>query len=116
MRILRLSVEKMYLSVSYDVSLTRARNRVVKLLESYGFRVQKSVFEIECNESQFRHLKQSLDDILQWATTQYDEGHENMDSIKFYILSKIGEGNLDGRIDGVGAGYERVYIPDVIII
>jgi hypothetical protein len=101
MRVLRLSKEMMYVSVSYDITSTKARNRVVTLLESYGFRVQKSVFEIECNESQYRRLKIQLEAILTWANSQYPEDHCNGDSIKFYILSKVGEGNLDGRIDGL---------------
>ncbi|MBS8121723.1 CRISPR-associated endonuclease Cas2 [Candidatus Vampirococcus lugosii] len=116
MRVLRLSNEKMYLSISYDISNTKARNRIVKLLESYGFRVQKSVFEVQLNERQFKILKKQLQKILDRAKKQYPEEHNNVDSIKFYVLSKIGEGSLDGRIDGLGSGYEKIYFEEFMII
>ncbi|MDP3381587.1 MAG: CRISPR-associated endonuclease Cas2 [bacterium] len=47
MRVLRLSSEKMYLAITYDISNNKARSKIVKILTSYGFRVQKSVFEVE---------------------------------------------------------------------
>lgn len=78
--------------------------------------MQQSVYEIECNDSQYRKLKKQLSNILQQAQNNYPEWHNNIDSIKFYILSKVGEGNLEGRIDGLWEWYERVYIPDMIII
>ena len=106
----------MYISVSYDISSTKARNKVVNLLESYGFRVQKSVFEIQCNESQYKRLKKSLEKILWYAEKDYTESHTNIDSIKFYILSKSGEWSLDGRIDGLGAGFEKIYFDDCLIL
>ncbi|UFX83267.1 CRISPR-associated endonuclease Cas2 [Candidatus Absconditicoccus praedator] len=106
----------MYLSISYDITNTKARNRVVKLLESYGFRVQKSVFEVQLNDRQFKILKKQLKKILDWAKKQYPDEHENIDSVKFYILSKVGEGNLDGRVDGIGDGYEKIYFEEFMII
>ena len=89
MRVLRLSKQKMYLTVTYDISLDKARNKIVNLLDSYGFRVQKSVYEIQLNSKQFKILKKQMDRILKWTKRQYSEDHENIDSIKFYILSKI---------------------------
>ncbi len=106
----------MYLSISYDISSTKARNKVVKLLESYGFRVQKSVFEVQLNKRQYKLLKKDLQSILKWAHKNYPEEHENIDSVKFYVLSKVGEWDLDGRIDGVGEGFEKVYFEDFLIM
>ncbi len=107
----------MYLSVTYDITWTKARNKIVKLLESYGFRVQKSVFEIELNESQYKKLKFQLWKILDKAQVYYiEQNEENNDSVKFYILSKIWEWNLEGRIDGLGNWYEKIYFPDILIL
>ena len=105
----------MYLSVSYDITDTKTRNKIVDLLESYGFRVQKSVFEIECNPSQFKMLKKQLEVLLEKADRNYSEDHCNIDSVKFYVLSKIWEWDLSGRIDGLGKGYEKIYFQDVLI-
>lgn len=65
MRVLRLSKEKMYVVATYDISSTKRRNKVVALLESYGFRVQKSVFELEMTEPQYHLLKKQLNKILE---------------------------------------------------
>lgn len=92
----------MYVCVTYDISSTKKRNKVVTLLESYGFRVQKSVFEIELTEPQFNVLKKQLSKILAYHSPitkiadEEDAGEdlgnpEDEDSIKFYILSKVGE-------------------------
>ena len=106
----------MYLSISYDISSTKARNKVVKLLESYGFRVQKSVFEVQLNKRQYKILKKKLSSILKWTNKDYTEEHINIDSVKFYILSKEWEWNLDWRIDGVGEWFEKIYFEDFLIM
>lgn len=102
MRVLRLSKEKMYAVVTYDISSTKKRNKIVALLESYGFRVQKSVFEIELTESQYFSLKKQLNKILEYGHKKWTNIDKKFviseesqrwkdDSIKFYILSKVGE-------------------------
>ncbi len=47
---------RMLYIVSYDISLTKRRNRIAKALENYGRRVQYSVFECELDEKRFRKL------------------------------------------------------------
>ena len=116
MRILYLSSEKMYLAVAYDITNNKARTRIVKILESYGFRVQKSIFEVEVNKTQFIRLKKSLNYWLEYAKSKYSEKEENNDSIKFYILSKLWEGNLEGRIDWMGEGYKQAYFEEILIL
>ncbi|MCR5411462.1 MAG: CRISPR-associated endonuclease Cas2 [Patescibacteria group bacterium] len=62
---------------------------MVEILESYGYRVQKSVFEIEITESDFIKLKMKLEKILKKAELYYQENKmESNDSVKFYILCK----------------------------
>lgn len=127
MRVLRLSKEKMYAVVTYDISSTKKRNKIVALLESYGFRVQKSVFEIELTESQYFALKKQLNKILEYGHKKWTNVGKKLviseesqwwedDSIKFYILSKVGEWNLDNRIDGLWAGYKKIHFEDVMIL
>ncbi|MDP2090941.1 MAG: CRISPR-associated endonuclease Cas2 [Candidatus Gracilibacteria bacterium] len=116
MRVLRLSSEKMYLAITYDISNNKARSKIVKILTSYGFRVQKSVFEVEITKGQYQTLKKSLTHRLEFSRKKYGDESINIDSVKFYILSKVGEGNLDGRIDGLGDGYEQAYFDDFLIL
>lgn len=42
--------------VIYDITLTKRRNKFVKLMENYGVRVQKSAFEMILNHSQYDEL------------------------------------------------------------
>ena len=116
MRILYLSSEKMYLVVAYDITNNKARNKIVKILESYGFRVQKSIFEIEINKTQFLRLKKSFNYWLEYAKDKYKKQEEVNDSIKFYILSKFWEWNLDWRIDWMGEWYKQAYFEEILII
>ncbi|WP_013334745.1 CRISPR-associated endonuclease Cas2 [Gloeothece verrucosa] len=62
--------------VCYDIVQDSRRNRVSKLLEAYGCRVQKSVFEILAAKSQYDKLKQKLEKML-----NLDE-----DQLRFYII------------------------------
>jgi len=68
--------------VCYDISDDKKRTRTGKLLEQYGERVQKSVFEINMkNSGQLNVLKQDLRLILQ--DEDYDEAN-----VRFYTLCK----------------------------
>jgi len=42
----------MFYVISYDVSDDKKRRKLAKYLESYGVRVQYSVFETELNDTQ----------------------------------------------------------------
>lgn len=46
--------------VVYDITDNRERRRVSKVLEGYGFRVQRSVFECLLNRSFKKKLKKNL--------------------------------------------------------
>ena len=63
--------------VIYDVSDNKRRRRIVKLLESYGKRVQKSAFE--CNIS-----AATAKDILKKAERWIDV---NCDSVRLYTMN-----------------------------
>lgn len=67
----------MFYLVCYDITLDRRRNRVAHLLEGYGMRVQKSVFECLLNEYQYALLQRKLG--------QYIDAQE--DQVRFYPMS-----------------------------
>lgn len=53
---------KMYV-ISYDISEDRRRNKIAKLLEGYGRRVQYSVFECRICEKNMKVLYEALQDL-----------------------------------------------------
>ncbi len=74
----------MFYLICYDIVLTRRRNRVAHLLEGYGMRVQKSVFECLLNEPQLAMLQQKL--------SRYIKAEE--DQVRFYPLSNRNRSNV----------------------
>lgn len=61
--------------ISYDITEDRLRNKVNRILSSYGTRVQKSVFELDLQPNQLSKVLRSL-------SAYAKEG----DSIRCYIL------------------------------
>jgi CRISPR-associated protein Cas2 len=73
----------MLILVTYDVSTETAAGqrrlrRVAKTCESYGQRVQKSVFECRVNQMQFEQLEREL----------LEEIDEDKDNLRFYRLTE----------------------------
>ena len=64
--------------VSYDVSDDRRRYRLVKVLEGYGVRVQKSIFECWLLPSQLLELKSRIAPFI----------HPSEDCIAYYSLTQ----------------------------
>jgi CRISPR-associated protein Cas2 len=96
----------MDLIVTYDVDTTspdgqRRLRRVAKVCEGYGQRVQFSVFEIVCNES----------DKLKLVAALRDEIDEERDSIRIYRLPG---GALDD-IEFLGMGRDLDHRDPLII-
>lgn len=54
--------------ISYDISEDKRRNRIAKLLEGYGCRVQYSVFECHINEKRLKVLYAGLQNLVQDMT------------------------------------------------
>ncbi len=97
----------MLVLVSYDVSFedpggkTRLR-RIAKICESYGQRVQYSVFECVVDPAQWAHLRHRL----------LEAYNEEVDSLRFYFLGK----NWQRRIEQHGAGDTYDPESDVLIL
>lgn len=67
----------MFYLVCYDIVSDTRRNKVSKLLEAYGFRVQKSVFECILDEKQYETLSKYLIRLV----------NKREDQIRFYPMS-----------------------------
>lgn len=67
----------MFYLICYDIVLDRRRNKVAHILEGYGMRVQKSVFECVLNADQYQMLQRKLN--------RYIKPEE--DQVRFYPLS-----------------------------
>jgi len=80
--------------VCYDISSDKRRNRVAKACESYGARIQYSVFECPLDETRFQQLKAELGDII----------HRDEDQVLFVTLGpESGDASL--RIESIGHPY-----------
>lgn len=55
--------EKHYL-ISYDMADDKRRNRIVKLLMNYAYRVQYSVFEFSATDVIYQKIKNRIDEII----------------------------------------------------
>ena len=85
----------MWVLVTYDVNTETAEGRsrlrqVTKTWESYGQRVQKSVFECTVSATIFHRMRSQLLNIID----------ENLDGIRFY---KLPEGR-EKRVEEYGVG------------
>lgn len=67
----------MYLLITYDISSDKRRNKIDKLLSSYGHRVNYSVFELEVKS----HIHNEIKTKLTLLIGKYD-------SIRIYRLDK----------------------------
>lgn len=66
----------MFHVITYDIADDRRRNQLAKVLEGFGYRVQRSVFEAHLSSSQFEALKRAAARVI----------HPAEDSIRYYSL------------------------------
>ena len=52
--------KKLFALIIYDIVENKPRQKLAKLLEGYGFRIQKSAFEAELSEKKFDKLIEEL--------------------------------------------------------
>ena len=67
----------MYILITYDTSQTKRRTKVEKLLSSYGFRVNYSVFELNISKVKYRDVLKSLKNLA-----------KKEDNIRVYIQNQ----------------------------
>lgn len=98
----------MFILVTYDVCTkepkvgARRLRRVAKVCESYGIRVQNSVFECQVGKKEWVVLKSSL----------LKEINIDEDSLRFYFLDNIGVNKIEHH--GIAAPPNLQY--DVLVI
>lgn len=75
-------LEKFTVIILYDISNDKKRSRLIKILNSFGFRIQKSVFECLLSRNKYKKLIIKLDKFIK------QEKNEEDDSIIVYRLNK----------------------------
>ena len=75
-------MNKRMVLIIYDISDNRRRSRMVKVLESFGVRVQKSAFEAILRPNKYRKLLNSIKNIP-----------EKTDSVRVYKIQ--GQGTVE---------------------
>lgn len=50
--------------IAYDIPNDRRRNKVAKILETYGDRVQYSVFVVDCSPAALLRLKDEVEEVI----------------------------------------------------
>lgn len=89
---------KIFVLIIYDIVQNRKRQKLAKLMEGYGFRVQKSAFESELEQRKYDKLLQEL---IPFGT--------DGDSIRIYrILGKT-------NVITLGEG-KKTQIEDVMVL
>jgi len=84
---------KTYVVVAYDIRDDRRRDKVAKILEGYGERVQYSVFECRLDRVQYLRLRHRLEEVID----------RDADLVSFYFLCEADV----RRIVRIGSGPPR---------
>lgn len=58
--------KKIFCVIAYDIMDDRRRNRVVKVIERYGTRVNYSVFECMFTNVQFKHTQEKIAKLIKF--------------------------------------------------
>lgn len=87
-----------FLVVSYDITSTRRRTKVMKTLEGFGARVQYSVFECRLKPNEVDDLRKRLKKLI-----------TSEDSIRFYFLGAEDVKRIE-RLGDARTVDERIFI------
>ncbi|MBI4652160.1 CRISPR-associated endonuclease Cas2 [Candidatus Desantisbacteria bacterium] len=80
----------MFIMVSYDIKSNKIRRKIKKVIESFGKRVQYSVFECFLSGTQFNEMKNKIQETIK----------DKPVSIRFYILCDM----CNKKIEFYGCG------------
>ena len=90
--------------ISYDITSDRLRNKISKVLEGYGIRIQYSVFECRIGEAKYSELYQRLMTLME---------NEKEGNIRSYYVC----GQCEGKINTIGVVPEKIgQITEKVII
>lgn len=88
--------------ISYDISDTKRRTKIARLLEGYGYRVQLSVFECDVDARQLLKIQRELRRLVRG---------ELAESVRFYPL----EADSAERVVVIGKDMARLLGPVEIV-
>jgi len=83
----------MFIVVCYDIPDNRRRSRLGKMLEAYGYRVQKSVFECEVSSELYQKMRRRVERLVS----------KTDDSVRYYSLCQ----NCLSKVEICGLGEVR---------
>lgn len=69
----------MFILITYDIEEDKKRNKIAKLLENYGTRVQFSVFECIIDKEQLKEIIKRAEDIIE----------KEKDSVRVYRICEL---------------------------
>jgi CRISPR-associated protein Cas2 len=87
-------MSKRLMIVAYDIADDDRRTDIAGVLESYGRRIQYSVFEVCLGETSIAKLRVHLDGLV----------HHSEDQVLFFDLGPV-EGRATGAVTSLGKGY-----------
>lgn len=56
--------KKKFVVIAYDITTTKRRNKIVKILEKAGTRINYSVFECMITDPQFKRIQKDIEKII----------------------------------------------------
>ena len=96
--------DRYYVIVFFDISNSKKYRMLLKVLKSYGSRIQKSVFEAQLKKSQIKELLASIEKLM--ASERY---FDPADNIRLYKIA----GNCEATVFG---SCENNFLEDNIFI
>lgn len=93
---------KIFLLIAYDITANRRRNRLVKLLNAYGSRVNLSVFECRLGREDYAELRKKTSQVI----------NPHHDSVLFYELCL----NCQRRMMKIGCGSRSKEAAGVVVV
>lgn len=90
--------DKVFVLIIYDITSNKTRLKLSKLLQGYGFRIQKSAFEAIISKKKYEELLRKLPSYV-----------DTMDSIRVYKI--IGK----GQVVSFGTSVEKEQ-EDIVVI
>ena len=96
--------DRYYVVVFFDISDSKKYRSLVKILKSYGSRIQKSVFEAQLKRSQIKELLESIEKLM-----SLEKSFNESDNVRIYKIS----GGCDVTVFGV---YESNILEENIFI
>ncbi len=89
----------MNMIVAYDIAEPKRLSRVAKVIKDYGFRVQKSIFEVTIDDTRFMEMKSRIE----------DEIEPSEDGVKFFPLCEKCAGTIESIGNGIFIDPDREY-------